>query len=270
MELTNEFRVGVPVDQAWEVLTDLERVAPCMPGAELQEVEGDEHRGVVKVKVGPITTQYRGKARFVELDRPGGQAVLLAEGRETRGQGSAKATIHARLRPEGDATSVSLQTDLSITGRVAQFGRGVLSEVSAKLLEEFVSNLETTVLGGGATAAPATDARGGTGGGTEGGASGGATGPQRATAPAGTGAKPGSGGAESSATDGAATEPGAGVADASGNGAGVGERPASGAASGSIDILAVAGRPLAKRIVPILVVGGLVVVTLAGWRRRRR
>ena len=103
MELSNEFRVNVPVDRAWAVLTDVERIAPCLPGAELQEVEGDEYRGVVKVKVGPITAQYKGAASFVELEAPT-RAVLRAEGRETRGQGGASARVTALLEPDGDAT----------------------------------------------------------------------------------------------------------------------------------------------------------------------
>jgi carbon monoxide dehydrogenase subunit G len=99
MELKNEFHVSVPIDVAWAVLTDLERVAPCMPGAELQEVEGDEYRGIVKVKVGPITAQYKGSARFVEKDDDQHRAVLLAEGRDTRGQGNASATVTAIATP---------------------------------------------------------------------------------------------------------------------------------------------------------------------------
>src|SRR6202171_170837 len=97
MELTNEFRVGVPVEQAWAVLTDVERIAPCLPGAQLQEVEGDEYRGVVKVKVGPITAQYKGRASFIEQDTAGWKAVLKAEGRDTRGQGNASALVTATL-----------------------------------------------------------------------------------------------------------------------------------------------------------------------------
>ena len=97
MELTNDFRVGVPVERAWAVLTDVELIAPCMPGAQLQEVEGDEYRGIVKVKVGPITAQYKGTARFVERDDDAHKAVLRAEGRDTRGQGNANATITATL-----------------------------------------------------------------------------------------------------------------------------------------------------------------------------
>ena len=147
MELTNEFTVGVPTEQAWALLTDVERIAPCMPGAELQEVEGDEYRGVVKVKVGPITAQYKGRASFVERDVPGLRAVLKAEGRETRGQGNASATISASLHPDAGGTRVAIVTDLAVTGRVAQFGRGVLADVSSKLLGQFVDCLETTVLG---------------------------------------------------------------------------------------------------------------------------
>ena len=155
MELTNEFTVRVPAERAWEGLTDVEGIAPCMPGAELQEVLGDEYRGIVKVKVGPITAQYKGAARFVELDAAGRRAVLRAEGRDTRGQGNANATVTATLAPEGDGTRVSVHTDLAITGRVAQFGRGVLADVSAKLLGQFVSCLEDTVLSEASGAAPA-------------------------------------------------------------------------------------------------------------------
>src|SRR5580693_5749966 len=97
MELTNEFRVAVPVDQAWDVLTDVERIAPCLPGAQLQEVEGDDYRGIVKVKVGPITAQYKGTARMVTRDAGAHRAVLRAEGRDTRGQGNANATVTATL-----------------------------------------------------------------------------------------------------------------------------------------------------------------------------
>ncbi|MFZ6005249.1 MAG: SRPBCC domain-containing protein [Actinomycetota bacterium] len=146
MELTNEFRVALPVERAWAVLTDVERIAPCMPGAQLQEIEGDEYRGVVKIKVGPITAQYKGQATFLEQDETRHVAVLRAEGRETRGQGNASATITATLAPEGDGTAVSVVTDLTVTGRVAQFGRGVLADVSAKLLDQFVDCLEKTVL----------------------------------------------------------------------------------------------------------------------------
>ena len=146
MDLSNEFTVTVPVEQAWAVLTDVARVAPCIPGAELQDVVEDEYRGVVKLKVGPVTAQYRGTARFLEQDAVTHRAVLRAEGRETRGQGNASATIVASLSPEGSGTRVAIATDLTVTGRVAQFGRGVLAEVSNKLIGQFVESLESTVL----------------------------------------------------------------------------------------------------------------------------
>ena len=148
MELSNDFFVGVGIDEAWKVLTDVERIAPCMPGAELQEVEGEEYRGIVKVKVGPITAQYKGKAVFVERQDDAHRAVLRAEGRDTRGQGNANATITATLAPEGDGTRVKVVTDLTVTGRAAQFGRGVLADVSSKLMGQFASCLETDLLGG--------------------------------------------------------------------------------------------------------------------------
>ena len=155
-QLTNEFRVGVPIEQAYDVLTDVEGIAPCLPGAQLQEIEGDEYRGVVKVKVGPITANYKGAATFVERERPT-KVVLRAEGRETRGQGNANATITLTLAADGDGTAVSVVTDLTVTGKVAQFGRGVLGDVSAKLLGQFVeclgNKLASGEVGGSAPAA---------------------------------------------------------------------------------------------------------------------
>jgi uncharacterized protein len=146
MKLENEFRVDVPVEEAWRVLLDVERIAPCMPGAQLQEVEGDEYRGIVKVKVGPITAQYKGVARITESDDANHRAVIRAEGRDTRGQGNASATATAVLQPDGDGTRVNIDSDVTITGKVAQFGRGVIADVSAKLLDQFVACLERDVL----------------------------------------------------------------------------------------------------------------------------
>lgn len=146
MELINTFSVSVPPEVAWKVLTDVERIAPCLPGAQLQEIEGDEFRGVVKVKVGPIQAQYKGKAVFLERDDAAMKAVLEASGRDTRGQGNASATITAQLESAGGGTQVTVTTDLTVTGKVAQFGRGVLADVSAKILSQFVDNLEQTVL----------------------------------------------------------------------------------------------------------------------------
>ena len=147
MKLEHDFRVGVPVAQAWSTLLDIERIAPCMPGAQLQEVDGDEYRGVVKVKVGPITAQYKGVARLTEADEGAGRLVIAAEGRDTRGQGNASATISALLTADGDGTRVAVETDLNVTGKVAQFGRGVMADVSSKLLGQFVDCLSTNILG---------------------------------------------------------------------------------------------------------------------------
>ena len=149
MKLEHDFRVDAGLPAAWPLLLDLERIAPCMPGAQLQEVEGDEYRGIVKVKVGPITAQYRGVARVVEADEATRRVVLHAEGRDTRGQGNASANIVATLTGDGDGTRVHVDTDLTVTGKVAQFGRGVMADVSAKLMGQFVDCLSTTILGPG-------------------------------------------------------------------------------------------------------------------------
>jgi carbon monoxide dehydrogenase subunit G len=152
MELNNDFRVGISVPEAWKVLTDVERIAPMLPGAQLQEIEGDEYRGVVKVKVGPITAQYKGAATIVEEDESTGRVVIKASGRDTRGQGNASATITATMSPDGDGTKVSVVTDLTVTGKVAQFGRGVMAEVSSKLMGQFVDALHADLEG--STSAP--------------------------------------------------------------------------------------------------------------------
>ena len=159
--------MSTPIEDIWKVLLDIEGIAPCLPGAQLQEVEGDEYRGVVKVKVGPITAQYKGTATLAEVDEAGRRIVIDAAGRDTRGQGNAKATIVVTMLPEGDGTRVDVVTDLSITGKVAQFGRGVLVDVSSKLMGQFVENLERDVLAthadeaddaGAAAAAPPAEA----------------------------------------------------------------------------------------------------------------
>jgi carbon monoxide dehydrogenase subunit G len=149
MELSNDFEVAVGIDKTWDVLNDVERIAPCLPGAQLQEIEGDEFRGLVKVKVGPITANYKGKAVFVEQDREDLKVVLKADGRDTRGHGNASALITATLVPlNDDATRVQVDTDLVVTGKVAQFGRGVMADVSAKLMTQFAENLGELVEGG--------------------------------------------------------------------------------------------------------------------------
>jgi carbon monoxide dehydrogenase subunit G len=142
MEIVNEFKVDLPIDRTWQVLTDLEGVVTCLPGAELTSVDGDTYSGKVKIKVGPITSEYAGTAAFVEKDDSAYRAVISAKGRDARGAGNAAATIAAQLRSEGDHTVVSLDTDLKISGKIAQFGHSMIVEVSEGLLNQFVTNLE--------------------------------------------------------------------------------------------------------------------------------
>ena len=242
MELTNEFTVPVPIERAWEVLTDVELIAPCLPGAQLQEVEGDEYRGIVKVKVGPITAQYKGAATFQEQDEAARRLVLKAEGRDTRGQGSASALITVNMSEQSGQTHVTVDTDLTIKGKVAQFGRGMIADVSAKLLDQFVENLETTVLDG-------------------------------------SGDSGGQGAHEVEAAD---NESASSVDDSSPNGAAAASAPAEAPASppvdtsaapgvrkidhapvDAVDLIGTAGMPVVKRLVPL--VGGLVLLYLL-WR----
>jgi carbon monoxide dehydrogenase subunit G len=145
MELEHSFTVPVPKDRAWDVLLDVERVAPCMPGATLDSVDGDEIRGRIKVKVGPINMTYAGTARFVERDKEQGIVTLEASGKETRGAGTASASVRSVLEDRGDETHIKVKTTLNVTGRPAQFGRGVMNEVGGRLLDIFASNLATTL-----------------------------------------------------------------------------------------------------------------------------
>lgn len=236
MELNNEFRVGVTVPEAWKVLTDVERIAPMLPGAQLQEVEGDEYRGVVKVKVGPITAQYKGAATFVEQDEKAGKVVLKASGRDTRGQGNASAVITATMTPDGDGTRVTVVTDLTVTGKVAQFGRGVLAEVSSKLIGQFVDALEADL-----------GASGGSG------ATGQAPDPAEQEAPAGS------------------EEPASGVTNGSAptTGAASGPRRIDSAEAEPLDLLAVAGGSTVKRLAPLAGVIALLVFALLRRRSAR-
>jgi uncharacterized protein len=175
MELAHEFTVNTPIGRAWAVLTDIERIAPCMPGAELTEVDGDTYHGLVKVKVGPISAQYKGTASFVEKDEAAHRVVLKAAGRDARGQGNASATVTAVMTEQGEGTRVAIATDMTVSGRVAQFGRGVMADITARLLQQFVDNLEADVL------APAPGGAPEPGGAS---APGGAPGPGAAPAPA--------------------------------------------------------------------------------------
>jgi len=141
VQLENSFTVPVPVDEAWRVLLDIERIAPCMPGAALDSVDGDDFTGRVKVKLGPINLTYQGKASFIEKDEAAHRVVIDARGKDQRGNGTAAATVTANLKAEGSITRVDVLTDLNITGRPAQFGRGVMTDVGNKLLGQFADKL---------------------------------------------------------------------------------------------------------------------------------
>jgi len=264
MELSNQFTVDVPVERAWAVLTDLPTIAPCLPGAQLQEVEGEEYRGIVKVKVGPIVAQYKGKATFLERDDDAHKAVLKAEGRETKGQGNASAVITAVLSPSGEGTTVEVTTDLKVTGKVAQIGRGVMGDVSGKLMDEFAANLAERVLADGDPAGQ-IDPSG----------SDGSDGEAEAAEAAGAPAKDAD--ARSEPADSAASS-------ASGNGSGpVADDPADVERTAvsptgittydspepdPIDLLGTAGSPVFKRAAPVL--GGVLLLVLILLLRRRR
>jgi uncharacterized protein len=143
MELDNSFTVPVPPEQAWDVLLDVARIAPCMPGATVDEVDGDVVNGRIKVKVGPVSLTYRGTATFTERDADARVVVMEASGKETRGAGTASATVRASLEPDpsGSGTVVTMHTTMNVTGRPAQFGRGVMVEVGGKLVDQFAANL---------------------------------------------------------------------------------------------------------------------------------
>lgn len=145
MELTNDFEVVAPIERVWAIFNDVERIAPCLPGAQLLEIEGEEFRGVVKVKVGPITAQYQGTAVFVERDAVAHRVVIRGEGRDIRGSGNASADITAQLQATEGGTRVTVGTDLKVTGKVAQFGRGVMADVSKKLMGQFADNLSDLI-----------------------------------------------------------------------------------------------------------------------------
>jgi carbon monoxide dehydrogenase subunit G len=259
VELTNEFTVNVPIDEAWDVLTDVTRIAPAMPGAKLEGVEGDEYRGVVKVKVGPVTAEYRGAASFIERDATSHRAVLRAEGRETRGQGNATATITASLVPDGDGTRVSVVTDLSITGRVAQFGRGVLADVSNKLLGQFVAALERTVLGPNRATSATEDGHGGLAHGEDG--------HGRPLEDAGT---PGTQAAAGVTEVGGGANAGAADADAPAEHGQFGKSPGVPGEDREVvpvDLMRVVGPAVAKRVLPVI---ALLAALYLLWGRRRR
>ncbi|MCX6514731.1 MAG: SRPBCC family protein [Actinobacteria bacterium] len=159
MDLNHQFTVNVPIAEAWVILTDLERIAPCLPGAQLTEVEGDTYRGQVKIKVGPILAQFKGQASFVSRDDVAHKATLKGEGRDTTGKGNASALITAELTSVSPtSTTCTVHTDLTISGKVAQFGRGALADVSDKLLAQFSENLNQLITGAPAPSTPTTAA----------------------------------------------------------------------------------------------------------------
>jgi uncharacterized protein len=230
-QLVNEFTVNRPIDEAWAVITDVERIAPCLPGAQLQEIEGDIYRGVVKVKLGSITPQFKGQATFDERDDSAHRAVLKAEGRDTGGRGNANAEITAQAESlSPTSTRVVVSTDLHITGKVAQFGRGIIGDVSKKLMEQFAANLNTMldtdpVDEAAASSEPASRASAGNG--------------DQTGRTAGDGAS--SGAPQVRKIEGPATEP--------------------------VDLAGVAGPAVLKRVLPL--VAGLVLLLLVLRRRRR-
>ena len=247
MELINEFTVQAPLERAWSVLIDLETIAPCLPGAQLQEIEGDEYRGIVKVKVGPITAQYKGKATFVEMDEAARRVVLRADGRDTRGQGNASALITAELVAAApEVTTVTVSTDLTVTGKVAQFGRGVMADISAKLMDQFAVNLSAIV----SEDPAAPDAPG--------------TSDESAADPASASAPPAVPDEEPRAEEPRAGEPRAG------------EPPAPSVRTldlsdvAPVDLLETAGGPMLRRVVPALGFLGLILVLIRLFGARKK
>ncbi len=145
MEITNSFTVDAPIDEAWELLTDIPQIAPCLPGAKLTDHTDEVYSGGIKIKVGPVTAEYKGSAEFVEKDEAARKVILNGKGRDTRGAGNAQALITAQMTPVGDKTQVDIVTDLKVSGKVAQFGRGVMQDVSTKLLGQFAECLEAKI-----------------------------------------------------------------------------------------------------------------------------
>ncbi len=147
MKINNEFTVSAPLEKAWDVILDLERVAPCLPGASIQESDGDEYKGMMKVKIGPITATYKGTVKFEETDKENWRAVLNAKG--SGGQGTASATITSTMEEQDGQTKVNVETDMKLSGRAAQFGRGgIAQDVASKMLTRFAECLEQEISGG--------------------------------------------------------------------------------------------------------------------------
>jgi uncharacterized protein len=250
MEMDHSFTVPVPPDRAWDVLLDVERIAPCMPGATVDEFDGEVVTGRIKVKVGPVSLTYRGTAKFTERDPDARVIVLEASGKETRGAGTASATVRATLEPEsgGEATTASMHTTMNVTGRPAQFGRGVMAEVGGKLVEQFAQNLrqliaDDTGAGGSNPAATGDEA---------------SAGPATATAETG---ETGPGSTQPSAAMPAA--PTAAMPTASGQPAPAGDD--------SLNLVKLVGPAILKRAIPVVIaVGGLALLGRLLFRRREK
>jgi carbon monoxide dehydrogenase subunit G len=248
MEMDHSFTVPVPPERAWDVLLDVEKIAPCMPGATVEEFDGEVVTGRIKVKVGPVSLTYRGTAKFTERDPDAQVVVVEASGKETRGAGTASATVRASLEPEssGEATKVTMHTTMNVTGRPAQFGRGVIVEVGGKLVEKFAENLAQLISPGGATAADGAAATGDAS--TDGASTDGASAGQPA-ATVGTG--PGS------------TEPNPVIPVAS-----TASAPPAQPNDDSINLVRLAGPSILKRVIPVVI--GAAAMALVGWRFRHR
>ncbi|HVV31331.1 MAG TPA: SRPBCC domain-containing protein [Mycobacteriales bacterium] len=239
MELENTFTVPVPVEEAWPVLLDVQRVAPCMPGATLESVDGDRFDGKVKVKVGPVVVTYKGTAEFLEKDEAAHRVVIAANGKEARGAGTARATVTAQLHPHETGTEVTVLTDLAITGKPAQFGRGVMADVSNAIIGQFAQCLAADMASGGARAEP--------------GAASPAT-PAGDAEPAGPAAQASPAEPDAAASPVASEPPSA--------------RPAY-AAPEVLDLMSHARGPLLKRAAPALAALAALVLLVGGLRRRR-
>lgn len=234
MKIVHEFTVSAPLDRAWATLTDIEEVAPCLPGATLTGREGETYTGKIKVKVGPVTSEFVGTAGFTELDAGTHHAVLNAKGRDTRGSGNATALIDVQLRPDGERTVVTVDTDLTISGKLAQFGSGMIQQVSEKLLGQFVVCLEDKLTAGDGVGLEDVGA--------------GAPGPaEPPLAP--------------DASDGAPEAPGtAGVPEPPGEPSGLRRPPAREAEP--LDLMQLAGGAVLTRLLPVLVVAVVIGVVL--------
>jgi carbon monoxide dehydrogenase subunit G len=245
MEFTNEFHVPSDIETTFATLTDLERVAPCLPGATLEEVDGDTYTGNVKVKVGPVTMTYRGEAKLVEKDAENKRGRIEAKGKESRGAGTANADVVAHLEEVDGGTKVTVVTDLNITGKPAQFGRGVMAEVGTKIINTFADRLRTMIEDdeAAATAPPSTEEA-----------------DAAATEPAGAEAVVTGAAAAGDGGDGATTavaEP----AQATGPRR-IEQQP--GREDDALDLMEVAGAATLKRVIP-LVVGAVVVGGIIWW-----